>query len=72
MLKTIETQSDVKLREPTQLPKPRWTFVTIFSEELHVPEIALLSEAALAEHWLRPEEDAAWVHLQHLAPEKSS
>jgi hypothetical protein len=25
---------------------------------------AVLSEAALAEDWLRPEEDAAWEHLQ--------
>ncbi len=25
---------------------------------------ALLSESALAEDWLRPEEDAAWEHLQ--------
>ena len=28
-----------------------------------VNETALLSEAALAD-WLRPEEDAAWSHLQ--------
>ncbi len=27
-------------------------------------ELALLSEAALAEDWLRPEEDEAWAHLQ--------
>jgi hypothetical protein len=27
-------------------------------------ESALLSEAALAEDWDRPEEDAAWSHLQ--------
>jgi len=27
-------------------------------------ELALLSEAALAEDWLRPEEDKAWAHLQ--------
>jgi hypothetical protein len=64
MLKTIETQSDAKLREPTQLPKPRWTFVTIFSEELHVPEIALLSEVALGEHWHRPEEDTTQAYHQ--------
>jgi hypothetical protein len=25
---------------------------------------AVLSEAALAEDWMRPEEDAAWSHLQ--------
>jgi hypothetical protein len=27
-------------------------------------ETALLSEKALAEDWNRPEEDAAWAHLQ--------
>ena len=76
MRKKLETQldkqSDVKSREQAQLSKPRQMFVTIFREELHIPEIALLSEVALAEHWLRPEEDAAWAHLQHLDPEKSS
>ena len=29
-----------------------------------VNEEALLSEAALAEDWNRPEEDAAWAYLQ--------
>ena len=76
MLKTVEAtideQGNVKLVEPVALPKPARAFVTIFSEELNVPETALLSEAALAEHWLRPEEDAAWAHLQRLDPEKSS
>jgi len=27
-------------------------------------ETVLLSELALAEDWLKPEEEAAWVHLQ--------
>ncbi len=76
MLKTVEAtideQGNVKLVKPIQLPKPARAFVTIFNEDLNVPETALLSEAALAEHWLRPEEDAAWAHLQHLDPEKSS
>ena len=27
-------------------------------------EVALLAEAALAADWNRPEEDAAWSHLQ--------
>lgn len=31
-----------------------------------VPEIALLSEAALAEDWNQPEEDEAWPHLQQV------
>ena len=32
--------------------------------EPYADEAALLSEAALAEDWDRPEEDAAWSHLQ--------
>ena len=76
MLKTVEAtideQGNVKLVNPIRLPKPARAFVTIFSEELHVPETALLSEAALAQDWLRPEEDTAWAHLQHLGKEKSS
>jgi hypothetical protein len=30
-------------------------------------ETALLAEAALAEDWLKPEEDEAWKHLQPMA-----
>lgn len=30
----------------------------------HPSEAAILSEAALAEDWNRPEEDAAWAYLQ--------
>ncbi len=64
MLKTVEAtideQGNVKLLEPIQLPKPGRAVVIIFSEEPNVSETALLSEEALAEHWLRPEEDAAW------------
>ncbi len=76
MLKTVEAtideQGNVKLVKPIQLSKTARAFVTIFSEELHVPETAVLSEAALAQDWLRPEEDEAWAHLQHLGKEKSS
>ena len=76
MLKTVEAtideQGNVKLVKPIQLRRPLRAFVTIFGEELNVPATALLSEAALAEDWLSPEEDAAWAHLQHLDPEKSS
>jgi hypothetical protein len=43
--------------------------VTILEEEPPAHDAALLSEAALAEDWNRPEEDAAWAHLQ---PDKSS
>ena len=61
---TIDEKGNVTLLEPLQLPKPARAFVVIFSEKLQVPATALLSEAALAEDWLRPEECAAWAHLQ--------
>ncbi len=40
--------------------------VIILKEERHnrIPETALLSEAALAKDWNRPEEEAAWSFLQ--------
>ena len=42
--------------------------VTVLEEPASIPgEAALLSEAALATDWSRPEEDVAWSHLQ---PEK--
>jgi len=64
---TLADQNNVKSIRPIRLPKRRRVFATIFSEELRIPEIALLSEVALAEDWLSPEEDAAWAHLQHLS-----
>ena len=38
--------------------------VVIIAEEPCVGESALLSEPSLARDWNRPEEDAAWSHLQ--------
>lgn len=61
---TIDSQNDVKPIRPIHLPKLRRVFATIFSEELRVPEIALLGEAALVEDWHLSEEDAVWTHLQ--------
>ena len=60
----IDEQGNVSLLEPVQLPKPQRAFVAILSAESDMAETALLSEAALAEDWNRPEEDAAWAHLQ--------
>ena len=63
MIKTVEAvideQGNVSLLEPVQLPKPQRAFVAISD----MAETALLSEAALAEGWSRPEEDAAWAPL---------
>jgi len=67
MLKTveavIETDGSVRLVEPVRIPRPRRALVTILDEE-NEGETALLSEAALAEDWNRPEEEEAWRHLQ--------
>ena len=70
MIQTVEAvideQGRVRLLEPVELGGERRALVTILQEEpvVHPHEAALLSEAALAEDWSRPEEEAAWSHLQ--------
>ena len=70
MLQVIEAiineEGEVRLLSPLRLTSARRAIVTILEEEWgsHVSETALLSEAALAEDWDRPEEDAAWAYLQ--------
>ena len=69
MIRTIEAIIDengvVHLLEPIHLSGTCRALVTIL-EEPPAAAIgpALLSEPALAEDWNRPEEDAAWSHLQ--------
>ncbi len=60
---TIETDGKIKLLEPLRLGHSCRAIVTIIDEP-DVPETALLSQQALAHDWERPEEDAAWSHLQ--------
>jgi hypothetical protein len=62
----IDEHGNVRLLESVQLPAARRALVTILDQEPvdRVAETALLSEPALAEDWNRPEEDAAWSHLQ--------
>ncbi|MFA6561800.1 MAG: hypothetical protein WCV00_07805 [Verrucomicrobiia bacterium] len=62
----IDEDGIVRLLEDVHVPAARRALVTILEEEpgAHPAETALLSEAALAEDWNRPEEDAAWAHLQ--------
>ena len=70
MIRTLEAIVDehgnVRLLEPIQLPAERRAIVTILEEgpAKDPSESALLSEAALAEDWNRPEEDEAWSHLR--------
>ncbi len=67
-MRTVEAILDVngviRLIEPIITLSPRRALVTILDEAPLVADAALLSEAALAEDWTRPEEDAAWAHLQ--------
>ena len=72
MIQTVEAVVDsagqVHLLGEVHVASPRRALVTVLEEPAAVPgEAALLAEAALATDWLRPEEDAAWSHLQ---PEK--
>jgi hypothetical protein len=70
MIRTIEAVIDehgqIRLSEAVQLRVPRRALVTILDEGPPSSEdqTALLSEAALAEDWNRPEEEVAWSHLQ--------
>jgi hypothetical protein len=70
MIQTLEAVIDehgaVRLLEDVRLPAARRALVTILEDEpaSHPAETAFLSEAALAEDWSRPEEEAAWAHLQ--------
>jgi hypothetical protein len=62
----VDEHGHIRLLETVPLPTGRRVLVTILEEESIVPidDVTLLSEAALAEDWNRPEEDAAWSHLQ--------
>ena len=63
---TIDEHGNVRLLEPVRLPAALKVLVTILDEEPAVllPHSALISEPSLGEVWARPEEDAAWAHLQ--------
>jgi hypothetical protein len=69
MIQTVEAVVDptgsVRLLGELRVASPRRALVTVLEEPAAVPgEATLLAEAALAVDWLRPEEDAAWSHLQ--------
>ena len=70
MIQTLEAEIDehgsVKLAKPVHLDRSHRALVMIMPDDAAsgAGECALLSEAALAEDWNNPEEDAAWQHLQ--------
>jgi len=61
---TIEKGGRIHFREHVKLPSSCRVIVTFLDPPPDVPETALLSEATLGKDWNRPEEDAAWAHLQ--------
>ena len=61
----IEPDGRVRLLEAVVVQQACRAVVTILDEAAEVGDLpALLSEAALATDWDRPEEDVAWAHLQ--------
>ena len=68
MIQTVEAVIDVdgqvRLLGEVNVTGPRRALVMVLEEPAAVPgEAALLAEVALSD-WNRPEEDAAWSHLQ--------
>ena len=58
----VDEQGRVRLLNPLRLPSARRAVGVIMDDD--PLESARVSEPALAEDWNRPEEDAAWSHLQ--------
>ncbi len=66
MLQTLEVEIDEQglvhpIGEAVKLP-PGPALLTLLAPAAN--ETAMLSEAVLAEDWLKPEEDEAWAYLQ--------
>ena len=72
MSRTIEAVIDenghVRLLEAISLPSAMRALVTILEEDEAYDsyDVTLMSEAALAADWDRPEEDEAWSHIQRV------
>ncbi|MBC8179932.1 hypothetical protein H8E88_02300 [candidate division KSB1 bacterium] len=64
----VDKTGNIRLLEQVKLPSSSRLLITVLDKKLpiHVNEEALLSEAALAEDWNRPEEDEAWDYLQNV------
>jgi hypothetical protein len=58
----IDEKGQVRLLKPLRFPTARRALVLILDDDPN--ETARVSEPALAQDWDRPEEDAAWSHLQ--------
>jgi hypothetical protein len=56
----VDDEGNIHPKEPLALPPGSRVLITVLEPES--ADTALLSEAALAADWQRPEEDAAWSH----------
>ena len=63
----VDATGNIRLPEQVKLPLSSRVLITIVEDKpsIHINEEVLLSEAALAEDWNRPEEDEAWDYLQN-------
>lgn len=59
----IDPNGEVRLSEPVTVSVPTRAIVTILEQPV-AEDTCYAAEATLAEDWLRPEEEAAWAHLQ--------
>lgn len=57
----VDDRGNIRPKEPVSLAPGSRLLITVLEPE--GADTALLSEAALAADWQRPEEDAAWSHL---------
>lgn len=68
MLQTIEVEIDASGQvhpiEPLDRLPPGRALLTLLTRSEDNIEPALLAEPALAEDWLKSQEDDAWAHLQ--------
>ena len=59
---TVDEHGQIQPIEPVQLTPGERVLITLLDSA--PDDVALMSEAALASDWLRPEEEAAWSHLR--------
>lgn len=63
----VDEDGNVRLLEAVRLPTGKRLLVTVLADPGESDdETAVLSEPSLAADWDRPEEDAAWAHLQRV------
>jgi hypothetical protein len=60
----ISDNHEIHLKLPDDVTATRAKVIVIYENDPKNQEPALLSEQALAEDWLKAEEELAWAHLQ--------